>query len=277
MKDLWVSVSGAIAQQREVDTVANNIANAATPGFKRDQLVFKEHLSAFEKGAEVINLPRKEWSPEDFYHSYGSQRGYVKVDGKYTDFEQGQLSPTGNPFDLALNGKGFFEILTPNGVRYTRKGTFTMNPDGLLVNEKGYPVLSGLPMTEEKDGEAEAAPLPQPEERLIKLDGTSKFSINLQGEIYQNGLSVGNLAVVEFKDPHALKKEGNSSFINQHSGNFIQASATVHQGFVEESNVNAVSEMTRLIKANRQFESIQQAIKAYDQISEKGTNEIAKF
>ena len=89
-------MSGAIAQQRNVETIANNVANAQTPGFKKDQLAFKEYLSAFEKGVHDIDLPNKEWSPEDFYHSYGAEQGHVRVDGSYTMHSQGQLTPTGN-------------------------------------------------------------------------------------------------------------------------------------------------------------------------------------
>ena len=133
LKNIWVPLSGQIAQQRKVETIANNIANANTAGFKKDSLVFKEHLTALTKGADIVDLPRKEWKPDDFYRSQGAENAYVKVDGSYTDFEQGPLSPSHNPLDLALFGKGFFEVLTPTGIRFTRKGNFTISKDGELV------------------------------------------------------------------------------------------------------------------------------------------------
>lgn len=123
MKNIWVPLSGQIAQQQKVDTIANNIANANTAGFKKDSLTFKEYLVSLDKGSTDINLPNKEFSPDDFYRSEGAENAYVKVDGSYTNFEQGALKPSNNPLDIALNGKGFFEVLTPSGIRFTRKGT----------------------------------------------------------------------------------------------------------------------------------------------------------
>ena len=112
MKNIWVPLSGQIAQQRKVETIANNIANANTAGFKKDRLVFKEHLTALTKGSDDIDLPNKEWSPDDFYRSQGAENAYVKVDGSYTNFEQGDLKPTNNPLDMALFGKGFFSLIS---------------------------------------------------------------------------------------------------------------------------------------------------------------------
>jgi flagellar basal-body rod protein FlgG len=109
--------------------------------------------------------------------------------------------------------------------------------------------------------------------------GNSKFSISLEGEVFSGDNKVANLALTEFNDIHALKKEGNSLFINPDQTNVKvgDLKTSVHQGFVEQSNVNAVSEMTNLINANRNFETIQRAIKTYDNISGKAVNEISKF
>ena len=268
MQDLWVPVSGAIAQQRNVETIANNVANAQTPGFKKDQLVFKEYLSAFEKGVHDIDLPNREWRPEDFYHSYGAEQGHVKVDGSYTMHRQGQLTPTGNPLDMALVGSGFFEVLTPTGVRYTRKGLFSLSSNGALVTDRGDYVLSrpGIGTGGGDQG------------RQIKLN-PGRVSVSDTGDILVNGTKKARISVVEFNDVHALKKEGNSNFINTNEDN-LKTNPTktkVQQGFIEESNVNAISEMSELIKANRHFESIQKVIKAYDSITGRAISEIAKF
>lgn len=278
LKNIWVSVSGALAQQRSVETIANNVANANTPGFKKDQLVFKEYLTALDKGVEDIDLPNKEWKPKDFYKTYGAQNAQVKVDGSYTDFQQGQLTPTGNPLDIALRGKGFFEVLTPNGIRYTRRGLFTISTDGNLVTDQGYIVLNKLDReSQNAQGGAGDSSLPQPEQRKISLNN-APVTISMNGEIYQKGKKIGDLSIVEFNDRQALKKEGNSLYINSHPGNFTDSpQTTVSQGFIEESNVNAVSEMSALIKANRHFESIQKAMKAYDNITGKSVNEISRF
>lgn len=277
MRELWVPLSGAIAQQRNVETIANNVANANTPGFKKDQIVFKEQLAAMQKDSQDIDLPNKEWKPEDFYRSYNAEDSFVKVDGTYTIHEQGQLTPTGNSFDNALNGPGFFEVLTPNGVRYSRKGAFSVSNDGKLVTDQGFLVLSkAAPPVANPDGSMSFAA--SPESRAITVAG-AKFSISLDGQVFNEKNKVADLAITEFTDVHALKKEGNSLYINPDQKNIKLGDVTtsVNQGFIEQSNVNAVTEMSNLINANRTFESIQRAIKTYDTMSGKAVNEISKF
>ena len=277
MRELWVPLSGAIAQQRNVETIANNVANANTPGFKKEQVVFKEYLTALEKGEGQAELPQKEWKPEDFYRSNNAEDAFVKVDGTYTLHEQGQLSPTGNAFDNALNGPGFFEVLTPNGVRYTRRGNFSINNEGKLVTDQGYLVLSkSPPPTAGADGKITLTT--PPESRAITV-GKNKLSISLDGAVFSGNNKVADLALSEFNDVHALKKEGNSLFINPDQQNLkvSELKTSVNQGFIEQSNVNAVSEMSSLINANRNFETIQRVIKTYDTMSGKAVNEISKF
>lgn len=269
LKDLWVPLSGAIAQQRKVETIANNVANANTTAFKKDKLVFKEHLTAFQKGVQDIDLPNKEWRPKDFYKSYGAEHGKVLVDGSYTNFEQGQLTPTNNPLDLALNGRGFFEVETPTGVKFTRNGTFSISNDGFLVTNDGHYVLSQRGSSQDNTAS----------NRRLSIQGASKLDITRNGDIYSSNKKIGSLSVVEFKDTNALRKHAKSYFINPTKDNVLQSEikTSVNQGFLESSNVNAISEMSNLIKANRHFESIQNVIKAYDSISSKVVNDIAKF
>jgi flagellar basal-body rod protein FlgF len=277
LRELWVPLSGAIAQQRNVETIANNVANANTPGFKRDQAVFKEYLTVLEKGDQGATLPDKEWKPEDFYRSYNAEDAYVKVDGTYTQFDQGQLTPTGNSFDNALNGPGFFEVLTSTGVRYLRKGSFSINNEGKLVTDQGFIVLSkGAPPTLGVDGKLTITS--PPENRAIPV-GNNKFTISLNGEVYGGNNKIADLSIVEFNEPSALKKEGNSLYINSDQQNIKigELKTTVNQGFIEQSNVNAVTEMSNLINANRNFETIQRVIKTYDTMSAKAVNEISKF
>jgi flagellar basal-body rod protein FlgF len=282
LKNIWVPLSGAIAQQRKVEVLANNVANANTPGFKRDQIAFREHLTALERNTPDINLPHKDWAPEDFYHTQGAENAFVKVDGTYTDHGQGQLHPTKNPLDLALQGPGFFEVLTPNGIRFTRRGSFTITSNGTLTTSQGYPILKKVNRSalgeESNPADPAKGALPPPTERVFNLSGRN-IIISLQGEIIVDGASQGDLSVVEFNDNSALKKEGSSLFINPDKQNFstTAAQSSVYQGFLEQSNVNAIIEMSELIKANRHFESIQRAIKTYDQISGKSVNDIAKF
>ncbi len=280
MKNIWVPLSGQVAQQRKVETIANNVANANTVGFKKDQLVFKEHLTALTSGVEDIHIPRKEFSPADFYHTDGAENAMVSVDGSFTVFEQGNMIPTSNPLDLALKGEGFIEVLSPHGVRFTRKGNLSLSREGELVTDQGFKVLSALNITDELlRAPASSENLPSPEERILKVPGNTKLTFTSDGEILTKEGIVGKISVIEFKDKHALKKEGNSIFLSPDEKNINRTNiqTTVNQGFLEGSNVNAIEEMSELIKAHRHFESIQKAINAYDQISGKAANEIGKF
>jgi flagellar basal-body rod protein FlgG len=280
MKNIWVPLSGQVAQQQKVETIANNVANANTVGFKKDQLVFKEHLTALTKGVEDIDIPRNEFSPADFYHTQGAENAMVAVDGSFTVFEQGTMIPTSNPLDLALKGEGFIEVLTPTGVRFTRKGNLSLSREGELVNDQGFKVLSALNATEESLRDpASVGSFPSPEERIIRVPTNTKLTFTNEGEILTRDGAVGKISVVEFKDMHALRKEGNSLFITPDEANIVRNNikTTVNQGFLEGSNVNAIEEMSELIKAHRHFESIQKAINAYDQISGKAANDIGKF
>lgn len=280
MSNIWVSLSGQVAQQRKVETIANNVANANTVGFKKDQLVFKEHLSALTQGVEDIDVPRKEFSPADFYHSQGAENAMVAVDGSFTIFEQGTLIPTNNPLDLGLQGEGFIEVITPNGVRFTRKGNLSLSRDGEIVTDQGYKVLSSLNVSEDNLRDpASVGNFPSAEERILKVPTNTKLTINNEGEILTKDGAVGKISVIEFKDKHALRKEGSSLYITPDESNIVRTNikTNVNQGFLEGSNVNAIEEMSELIKAHRHFESIQKAINAYDSIQGKAANEVGKF
>lgn len=272
MKNIWVPVSGQIAQQRKVETIANNIANANTSGFKRDEITFKEHLTALSRVPGSIDLPRKEWNPEDFYRTQGAENSFVKVDGTYTNFQQGALKPTNNPLDLGLFGKGLFEVLTPNGVRFTRKGNFTISAKNEIVNENGFKLLAKIDPTKPPQENSI-------ENRVIKIPDSKKVSISKEGDIFTADGKLSSISVVEFKDLNALKKEGSLLFINNNAENIKRENiaTSVNQGFMEGSNVNAVQEMSELIRAHRQFESIQKAVNAYDSISGRMVNDIADF
>ena len=270
MKGIWVPVSGALAQQKKVETIANNVANVNTPGYKRDEVIFKEYLTAFDKGVD-IDLPQKEWAPGDFYHTHGAEKSKVRVAGTYVDFTDGPLRPTGNLLDLALKGKGFFEVLTKNGIRYVRSGRFSISPERRLVTDGGDPVLR-------KSGVAPGGGPGDSLQRFVVIP-PGKFSVNLQGEVFLGGEKVSDLSIVEFRDPHALKKEGSAYYANSDPNNISSGGtgSKVYQGFIEGSNVNAIAEMSDLVKAHRHFESIQKAIKAYDNMEGRAVNEIPKF
>ena len=130
-KPLWPAVSGAMARDAQIDVISNNLANVNTNGFKRDDVTFKEYLSKNENpNLEGEDIPRSPIRDKDLYPLDGRDQSFVVVNGTHTKFATGGFKVTDNPLDIALEGPGFFEISTPNGVRYTRAGSFKIAPDG---------------------------------------------------------------------------------------------------------------------------------------------------
>ncbi|MGK5087212.1 flagellar hook-basal body complex protein, partial [Bdellovibrionota bacterium FG-2] len=136
---MWTAVSGAVAQQQNVDVVANNLANADTLGFKKDAPTFKEYLASVERNHDGGDVPRGMIKEKEFYLLDGKDQAMVINDGTYTNFKQGNLKVTQAPLDVALDGPGFLEVSTPAGIRYTRQGSLKMAMDGRLVTSEGYP------------------------------------------------------------------------------------------------------------------------------------------
>ena len=266
-KGIFTAVSGAIAQSAKLDTIANNLANANTPGFKRDSQLFKEYLTAYEKEPGTITVPRIPASIESFYDVQGGDKSYVDLAGTHTDFTQGALRQTGNKLDIAIEGDALFEVGTPEGVRMTRAGSFNVDADGRLVTKQGFPVL--------RDG-ALGSPAAG---REIRIQGANVV-ISSAGEIFDGDQSVGRLSLVSVGTKDALRKVGHNMFSLKENMDPKLAIATdvkIHQGSLEGSNVNVVREMTDMITATRTFESTQRVIQAYDQMNGKAVNELPKL
>ncbi len=267
LKGVYTALSGAIAQSTKLDTIANNIANVNTPGFKRDQQVFSEYLTANEKDPTTIPIPRDVAAIESFYDMQGGDKSYVHEKGTYTDFSQGSLKRTGGNLDLAIDGPGFFEVSSPAGTRYTRSGNFTIDGNGRLVTKEGYPVLRG------------AEPGTPENERVIQFNAQGNVSISDNGQVTQGENLLGQLSLVNVANPDSLTKIGNNLYGPRPTMvpqlNPIPSPA-LKQGFIETSNVNVVQEMTDMITTHRVFESTQKAISAYDGMSEKLVNVVGK-
>lgn len=274
-KGIYTALSGGIARAHEVELLANNLANVNTPGFKRDSGTFNEYLTELRRHDSVEGLKR-EIENAALGGRPAGDKSFVEMDGVYTDFRQGALQRTSRDLDIGLDGKGFFEVLTPTGVRYTRQGNFTLDGEGRLVNGSGHPVMSrdprlALPVT----GQFEPT---NPEARVIQMGRVGKVEVTPDGRVLQGGAEVATLSVVEFHEPQWLEKVGNSLFRNTHENNLRHSptETKVHQGFIEGSNVNPVREMTKLIEATRAYESQLQTIKTYGEIDSRSVNDIAR-
>ncbi len=174
-----------------------------------------------------------------------------------TVFQQGDLQSTRNDLDLAIEGEGFFKVKTPAGMRYTRNGSFRLNQDRVLVDSRGNPVLGGG--------------------REILLPA-GPVLIDKDGSISAGGDNRGKIDLVSFKDLGALRKEGNSLFRDEAGQEEIQpGQSQVHQGSLEQSNVNAMEEMVRIIDAMRTFESCHKAVQVEDELNGKAVNEMGRL
>lgn len=217
-----IALSRAMALQRQMDMVANNVANLNTTGFKGEQPVFTEFLIE----------PRKD-------ESYSMVQDKASV----RNLAQGAMQQTGGTFDVALLGDGYFALDTLQGVRYTRAGNFTLNNDRTLVNVAGLPVL---------DDSGNTIQFPA---------GARDITITSDGTIFANQAQVGKLRVVTFTEPQKLQPIGNSLYQTDELAK-ADTTTTVQQGYLENSNVQGVTEMNRMIEVARQYESVQNIMKS---------------
>ena len=228
---LLVGLSRQVALSRELDVVANNIANINTTGFKGDGTLFEEFIGDKARDGN--------------FQSADSKVSFVRDRATWIDLSQGALQRTGNALDVAIDGNGFLAVQTPRGERYTRNGALQINAAGQLVTPEGYQVLG------------ESGPIVfQPKDRdiNISLDGT--ISVR-EGDSAKTESQRGKLRLVGFDKPGQLQKDGGGSFAAP-DGVTAQAdtkSRTV-QGSIEKSNVRAVVEMTRMIEVTRSYTQI---------------------
>ena len=264
-KGIYSAVSGAMAQDKRVETIANNLANANTTGFKKDKQTFHEYVTANEKPPDVIQVPKVPASIESFYDMQGGDKSYVDAKGTFTDLSQGALKNTGGKLDVAIEGRGFFEVMTPSGPMLTRNGSFKLDGQGRIVNNDGHPILlEGLGQ--------------DPAQRVIQASG-NQLTVASTGEVYDGQDQIGKISVLDIQDAGALKKQGGSLYsLKENYGEQLRLATDykLHQGFLEMSNVNILEEMTDLIKASRVFEATQKAIQGHDDMDEKLVNQVPR-
>lgn len=228
---LLVGLSRQVALGRELDVVANNIANINTAGFKGDGAVFEEFIGDKARDGKMSRLD--------------SRVSFVRDRATWIDLSPGARERTGNPLDVAIDGNGFLVVQTPRGERYTRNGALQVNASGELVTTEGYQVLG------------ESGPIKlQPKDRDINISPDGTISVR-EGESVKTEAQRGKLRLVGFDKPGLLQKDGAGTFAAP-DGVTAQADATsrIMQGSIEKSNVRAVIEMTRMIEVTRSYTQI---------------------
>jgi flagellar basal-body rod protein FlgG len=255
MRSLWISKTGMEAQQTQLDTISNNLANVSTNGYKRAHAVFEDLMyqnlrQAGANSSEQTTLPT------------GLQAGLgTRAVATARNFSQGGLQQSSNLLDVAVRGSGFFEIQMPDGTNgYTRDGAFQVNAQGQLVTNNGYAVQPGITIP------ANAQSV------TIANDGT--VSVTLPGQALPQ--SVGQMQLASFINPAGLEPKGGNIYAETAASGSPNAGTpgqnglgSLQQGFVETSNVNVVEELVQMIQTQRAYELNSKAIQTSDQMLQK--------
>jgi flagellar basal-body rod protein FlgF len=225
-----VGLSRQIALQRELDVVANNIANLNTTGYKSDNVVFHEYLMPVARASQ--------------FRAPDRQLSFVQDRATWLDLAQGPVQQTGNPLDVAISDNAFLTVQTPRGERYTRNGALQINAAGQLVTSEGLQVIGQNGPIVLQAGDRNVS---------ISTDGT--ISVR-EGNNTTDSLR-GKLRLASFDQPQRLEKDGTSTYMAP-AGMQAQVPAAVRvvQGAIEKSNVNGVLEMTRMIEVTRSYTSV---------------------
>ena len=245
---IYTLVSRGNTLSNEMDTIANNLANVNTVGYKEDQPAFKEVFATSMGVAQQSD--EEEFAHNEHIAPYtGVGTMFVTMADMGENLSPGRLKTTENPLDFAIVSKdGFFSIDTPQGERFTRAGSFQINQNGQLVNADGYPVNG-------KDGP-------------ITIKGTD-VRLGDNGSILVDGKPAGGLKLVKFPFPHRLMKMGGAMFATSDPQNTPQIAEDVQlsQGMLESSNVDSVREMVQMIAANRAYTTMQKALTSADDMN----------
>jgi flagellar basal-body rod protein FlgG len=253
MLALDIAATGMQAQQTNVEVIANNIANMTTTGFKGERVEFQDLLY------QDVRQPGSNSTDSGTIVPSGTQLGLgVKTAGIYRTDAQGNLAQTGNTLDMAIDGHGWFQITQPDGsTAYTRDGTFSLAPDGTIVTADGYVVQPGLQVPANASN--------------VTINASGQVEATIQGQTAPT--TIGQLQLATFPNDAGLSAQGGNLFVQTAaSGDPVTGVpdaigfGSVMQGYLENSNVNVVSEMTNLISAQRAYEMNSQVITTSNQM-----------
>ena len=246
---LLIGLSRQMVLERQMDVVANNVANVNTSGYKADKSLFEEYL--------------KSGAHEDNFVGRDRRVSYVQDSGTYKDLTQGASEQTKNPLDIAIDGAGFLEVQTPAGVRYTRDGGLQINNQGQLVTASGNQVVGNNgPIVFQ----------PTDHDISIAADGT----ITVLEGLNRTDSVRGKLRLVSFAQPQALVKEGSNLYsAGAGAAPLADTTSQMRQGFIEKSNVNSVAEMSRMIEVTRTYTQISALLQQQSDLHKSAIEKLA--
>lgn len=258
-ESMFSGLFGALSTEHRMNTIANNLANVNTNGYKKDCLAFKDTMINFAH--DIIREPiANVRSTPLFPDSHLAARPRLAV--AQTDFSQGSMHYTADPLDLAVQGNGFFKIDSPQGQFFSRNGHFVKGADGTLQTPQGWPVLG--------DGG-----------NIVIPAGTRSVQIADDGQVFADEVLIGQLTISTVNDLTALEKQGTNLYRLREGSNAAEEpafpnGARVAQGFVESSNVEVVSEMVNMIEVQRQFEAYQKVMQTSDTVDRDAITKIGR-
>ncbi|MCP4296279.1 MAG: flagellar basal-body rod protein FlgF [Proteobacteria bacterium] len=249
MDTTYTLLSALKGQQRQMDSVSNNLANVNTPGYKEDEVLFREHYNGFM--GQDLESEQESFAHHEFITP--ATRGassFVMPDMVSQKMGLGKFKATANPMDLALRTEGYFEVSTERGARYTRNGQFMQSPEGFLVTNSGDKVMG--------------------QKGPIQFKGKD-FSVGSDGTILVDKKLVDVLKIVNFENPENLQRMGNSYWVPSHSSQKMMEmqNFAIDQGIIEGSNVDSVKEMVKMISVNRSYEASAKALKSVDELDQQ--------
>ncbi|MBS0168876.1 MAG: flagellar basal-body rod protein FlgF [Nitrospira sp.] len=249
---IYPILSGAVAQEKQLQVFANNLANVNTAGFKQDQQGFRGLFARAGK-AGVVGATNGLISTISTRPPGPTERVFAEAHAVRTTFEPGRIRITGNPLDVAIQTDGFFEVKTPDGPAYTRNGIFSLDGQRRLVTNLGHPVMG-------TKGEIKVPP--------------GNIQINTEGMIQVDGNTIGTLKVVEFPESDMPQKYTEGLF----TGGKPTASVKprLQPGHIEESNVNSLTEMVKMIQGMRSYESAQKVIQTLDHMTDTAIQDLGR-
>ena len=255
LRSLYTGWTGMYTEQKRLDVISNNMANATTVGYKKEGVTSQ----CFD---DVMTVKIRDGSENWMQREIGQMSLGVKVGEVYTDYNQGTLVETDNDFDLAIEGDGFFvvNVTDLNGEtheRVTRAGSFHMTYDGYIVDVDGNHLQS-------EAGDFQ-----------VSTDA-QQIVISIDGSVYEDGVLTDRLILKDYEDYDYLKKYGDTYYQAVDGATEKTASANIRQGYTEQSNVNVVDEMVSLIAITRAYEAGQKVIKSVDSVLEQAVTSVGK-
>lgn len=253
IRGLYTAHTGMLNEQNRLDVITNNLANAATTGYKKEGMTNQ----SFD---DVLTVKLNDNSVGALDETIGSMSLGVKAGEVYTDYSQGSLRETGSTYDMALEGNGFFTVAVKDAqgndtMMYTRDGSFKLNSEGYVVDSEGNHLMS--------------------ESGYLQIPNTSgSVGIDGQGNVVQDGETIDRLLLVDFEDYNYLNKYGYNLYKAVDGATEREASCTLHQGFTEQSNVNSVYEMVQMISITRAYEANQKVMNTVDTMLDKAVNSV---